>query len=1053
MAEVVSKAIFETGDAQSSIQGLINSIEKYQNAVDQTNSAAKQPFKDSAKNIQDFNKELSNGVKVYQKIENTAQGYKDEIKRLNTLLQDLTRSQSKFIAAGKYDVIQKDIAKVKSRLQELKSVQEDNTKAGNGFAKVIQNIGATMAAYFAIDTIINLGKQIFNVTAEFQKFEAVLTTSLGSNSAAERAMNMIADFAATTPFSVAELTDSYVKLASRGIRATAEQMENLGDIASSTGKSFDQLTEAVLDSLSGENERLKEFGIQAQKTGQTTQYTFKGVTTEVKNTKEAILAYMVSLGDLNGVQGSSEAISKTLTGQISNLGDAFDRLLLTVGNQQEGIFGSTISLFTRMTERATFLLSSVDQLGEKLASEDVSKFAEKIEADFGKIAEKTKAAGGDVAAVLRDQAFLLQRDLEEKRGMAQAQLDIAKENYDFLAKADDFLLGRTTNKEAAAKIAAEVKKAEGELAAIDDALRVVLERSSAKPGYDAEAAKKAEDEAKKRAAALKAAEKELQRELEALEKQAAQARLDMLDKNSKEYQVELLAQRSKEIGIIEDSLKEAERKAGKDGKLDTKQEDQLSILRQAAQKQYNEAIYNIELAASKKLLDLQADSHQKELDQINQRYDAEIFAANVAKDRVLAAALEQARERELIAARFNQQESDADQGETLAIEVATQYTYSESDDPVNIERDKQEKILAIQIEYAKKRMENALLLSGQEGEIRRLELKNYIDELEKQQKEIGKLNQADKFDILELLGVKDEDKDAVRQAFNEVIGFVSDFTRQQLDLANEVLASRREEVKEKEGQLDREIELNKLGFASNVETRRAELEEAKKARSEAIADQQKAQKAQNTIDTLQQLTALGTSAANIIKGFSAIPIVGLPLGIAAVTAMFVAFASAKSRATAATKAEKGLSSVGGKRHAQGGNRFVSIDNHNDVLEIEEGERIVNRKSNSKYWEWLEAINNDDMRKFERLAFNYTLEEMPIRPRRELAQEIEKKAEIQREIKDKSYNNEAVLKELQQLREEVKGVRSNTNEKEEIIETPTETIHKKGSRTWRVKKQA
>ena len=61
------------------------------------------------------------------------------------------------------------------------------------------------------------------------------------------------------------MTQSYITLANRGIKPTKEEIIKLGDLASSQGKDFNQLAEAMLDAQTGEFERLKEFGIKASK--------------------------------------------------------------------------------------------------------------------------------------------------------------------------------------------------------------------------------------------------------------------------------------------------------------------------------------------------------------------------------------------------------------------------------------------------------------------------------------------------------------------------------------------------------------------------------------------------------------------------------------------------------------------------------------------------------------------------------------------------------------------------------------------------------------------
>lgn len=220
----------------------------------------------------------------------------------------------------------------------------NSTKALKGFQNSANAAAKQLTAVLAGVSFAAIGREIINITSEFQKFEAVLTNTLGSKSEAQEALERIRDFAAKTPFSVAELTQSFVKLANQGFEPTADEMRKLGDLASSTGKSFDQLTEAIIDAQTGEFERLKEFGIRASKSGDQVKFTFKGVETQTKFTSAAIQEYLLGLGDLEGVSGSMAAISNTLGGSISNLGDSFDNLLLTLGSLTSGPLKDFIDL-------------------------------------------------------------------------------------------------------------------------------------------------------------------------------------------------------------------------------------------------------------------------------------------------------------------------------------------------------------------------------------------------------------------------------------------------------------------------------------------------------------------------------------------------------------------------------------------------------------------------------------------------------------------------------------------------------------------------------------
>ena len=212
------------------------------------------------------------------------------------------------------------------------------------FGRIRNTIFALASLNFAKDMI----RDIAMVRGEWQKYEAVLTNTLGSNIKAVDSLEMIADYGAKTNFQVNELTDSFVKLASQGFVPTRQEMESLGDLAASKAKSFDQLAEAIIDAETFEFERLKEFGIRASKDGDKVTFTFKGIKTEVDATSDSIRNYILSLGQLDGVKGSTEAISKTIIGLVSNFEDAVDRMFNSIGQQNEGVIAGAIKAGTEL---------------------------------------------------------------------------------------------------------------------------------------------------------------------------------------------------------------------------------------------------------------------------------------------------------------------------------------------------------------------------------------------------------------------------------------------------------------------------------------------------------------------------------------------------------------------------------------------------------------------------------------------------------------------------------------------------------------------------------
>lgn len=245
------------------------------------------------------------------------------------------------------------IDKLESALNRMEGdIKNTGKRAESASRDSFGKIGGIIAGAFSVQAIMGFTKQILAARGEFERFGAVLTNTLGSNSAAQAALSDITKFASQTPFAVNELTGAFVKLSNQGFRPTLTEMQKLGDIASSTGKSFDQLAEAIIDAQVGEFERLKEFGIRAQKEGDRVKFTFKGVATEVAYTEQAMRAYILSLGDLQGVSGSMDAISQTLEGRISNLGDAWNSFLVTLGDS---------SAYKAAIQGLTNIITAVDE--------------------------------------------------------------------------------------------------------------------------------------------------------------------------------------------------------------------------------------------------------------------------------------------------------------------------------------------------------------------------------------------------------------------------------------------------------------------------------------------------------------------------------------------------------------------------------------------------------------------------------------------------------------------------------------------------------------------
>ena len=220
--------------------------------------------------------------------------------------------------------------------------------------KAVTGVHAQLLSLAGIGGFGFLVAGIVKTNQEFQTLKSSLKTVTGSTQAASVAFDQIERFAATTPFDINEVTQSFIKLKALGLDPSESALRSYGNTASAMGKSLDQMIEAVADAATGEFERLKEFGIRASKQGDEVKFTFQGVTTSVKNSADEISGYLQSIG--NNQFGSAMA------DQMKNLGPAFSNLSAAIQGVQVKIGEAGVNDFiVGITSDMTAFINSLDE--------------------------------------------------------------------------------------------------------------------------------------------------------------------------------------------------------------------------------------------------------------------------------------------------------------------------------------------------------------------------------------------------------------------------------------------------------------------------------------------------------------------------------------------------------------------------------------------------------------------------------------------------------------------------------------------------------------------
>lgn len=272
--------------------------------------------------------------------------------------------------------------------------------------------------------------QVLNAQREFDKLNSSLVTATGSTANAAQAFAALQKFAASTPYSVVEATEAFIKLKNQGLDPSERALRSYGNTASSQSKSLDQFIEAVADASRSQFERLNEFSISAKQSGDKVALTFKGLTTVVGNNSKEIQQYLMKIGETD-FAGAMERRANTLDGAISNLGDSYDGFLRKVaaggaGSTAEGAITGLSAALGDLGDILDAVAGKADSESKKLAYADgihkTLTITFQSVATAGVILVGTfKEVGNELAALASASTLLVKGDLAGVKAVLTAR--------------------------------------------------------------------------------------------------------------------------------------------------------------------------------------------------------------------------------------------------------------------------------------------------------------------------------------------------------------------------------------------------------------------------------------------------------------------------------------------------------------------------------------------------------------------------------------------------------------------------------------------------------
>lgn len=246
---------------------------------------------------------------------------------------------------------------------EISGISETAKREVDETNRIMRTLGAGLGAYFSFQAIKGLGGELINVRGEFQQMGIALETMLGSKANADKLMAQVVDLSAKTPFSLTQVGQAAKQLLAYQVaqEEVIDTTTKLGNIAAGLSVPLDRLIMAygqvkAKGKLMGDDLRqFTEAGIPmvselANAFGVTQAEVYKLVETG-KVGFEDVQQVIKNLTDEGGMFFNlMEKQSKSLTGMISNLGDAWDRMLNEIGASNEGVLAGSIKGLTNLVE-------------------------------------------------------------------------------------------------------------------------------------------------------------------------------------------------------------------------------------------------------------------------------------------------------------------------------------------------------------------------------------------------------------------------------------------------------------------------------------------------------------------------------------------------------------------------------------------------------------------------------------------------------------------------------------------------------------------------------
>lgn len=252
------------------------------------------------------------------------------------------------------------VKRLKDEYSAFKEEAGEATDANEGMSLSLTKVLGVIGGVTALKGFVS---DLINVRGQFQQLEIAFSTMLKSKEAADKLMTELVDIAAKTPFDLQGVAQSAKQMIAYGSSAenVGDELVMLGNVAAGVGSQLSEIA-YLYGTLRTQGRAyavdIRQFagrGIpiyeELAKVLGVTKDEVSGLVKEGKvGFKEVEQAFKNMTSESGIYYNLMQEQSKSLTGQISNLKDAWDSMLNKIGKETQGIASTGISTIKSLIE-------------------------------------------------------------------------------------------------------------------------------------------------------------------------------------------------------------------------------------------------------------------------------------------------------------------------------------------------------------------------------------------------------------------------------------------------------------------------------------------------------------------------------------------------------------------------------------------------------------------------------------------------------------------------------------------------------------------------------